>query len=125
MTREQYLDTHQAEVFAEIAERVHPDDAIMTTGTGIVMLGFAPDWIEYDPINNAEQRWELLEWYIRTAIERNPTMNYRLSWYLGGNLIRIVKSDNPPRELVLVAMVAMDMLEIGYEDKQGEITCQS
>jgi len=111
MTTEQYLDAHQAEVFAKIAEGVHPDDAIMTTGTGIAMLGFAPDWIEYDPINNAEQAFELAVFLFKMSDrlwEIQDTADEGMD--LESRLIAAMQSDNPPRGLVLVAM---QMLGIG------------
>jgi len=98
MAPEQYLDAHPAEVFANIAEA----------------MGYGwPDRVNF--ITNAEQRWELLEWYIETA---RTKITYGLhagdTTVLTINLdfVSILGSDNPPRELVLVAM---DMLGIGDE----------
>jgi len=93
MTPEQYLDAHQAEVFAKIAKA-------MGYGRPKAMEYGWPDRVNF--ITNAEQLWELAVFLFKESYITNQT-------YIG-QLSNCFITKNPPRELVLVAM---DMLGIG------------
>jgi len=88
MTHEQYLDAHPAEVFAKIAKA----------------MGYGwPDRVNF--ITNAEQRWELAVFLFNSVEKEWSTLDDTdVAMDHESALLDAMASDNPPRELVLVAM---------------------
>jgi len=109
MTPERYLDIHRAEVFAEIAEAMGRIPFPPTKGSNVCTCSEHKDGsgaiYYYNPITNAEQRWELAV-FLATP---QPSKRYD-PVVLGQRILAALQSNNTPRELVLVAM---DMLGIG------------
>jgi len=110
MNNSQYLNEHEAEVFAEIAKAM-----------GLEVPDFDDDLDDMPNfITNAEQRWELAVFLCELEKNRNAK---RVSDYVDGmdvdmhvdnKVCECFVSDDPPRNLVLGAM---EMLGIGEKDE--------
>jgi len=113
MTPEQYLDAHPAEAFAEIAEAMGNNTVVDDDENVHAQDSAGAPFMIFDPINNAEQALELAVFLFKRSnnelcsdeeLYGNTAMDHENA------LLEAMVSDNPPRELVLVAM---EMLGIG------------
>jgi len=112
MTPEQYLDAHPAEVFAKIAEAMGRLPFPPTKGSNVCTCSEHKDGsgaiYYYNPINNAEQRWELA-----VFLYKYNDSEGQQSFCTEIDLFNVWLSDNPPRELVLVAMEMLGIRDKG------------